>query len=66
MTRMSNQKCKAAHENSEQIATTKYSKNLCAGGEEGNENHFSKLYVALCKNNYKKLVTTTNETSYIS
>ena len=37
---MSNQKCRAAHENSQRIAITKHSKNLCAVGVEGNENHF--------------------------
>ena len=62
---MSNQKCRAAHDNTQRIATTKFNQNLCAGGVEGNEYHFSKSYVALCKNTYKKLVMTTNETSYI-
>ena len=48
---MPNQKCRAAHENSQRIAITKHSKNLCVGGEEGNESHFSNSYVELCKNN---------------
>jgi len=33
--RMSNQKCRAAYENSQRIAITKHSKNLCAVGVEG-------------------------------
>ena len=37
---MSNQKCKAAHENAQQIAISDYSQNLCAGGVEGNEKLF--------------------------
>ena len=38
--RMSNQKCKAAHENTEHIPITKHSQTLCAGGVKGNEKLF--------------------------
>ena len=41
--RMPNQKCRAAHENSQRIAITKHSKNLCAGGVEGNESHLKHM-----------------------
>ena len=40
---MPNQKCRAAHENSQRIAITKHSKNLCAGGVEGNESHLKHM-----------------------
>jgi len=35
--RMSNQKCRAAHDNTQRIATTKFNQNLCAGGVEGQD-----------------------------
>ena len=49
---MSNQKCKAAHGRiAQRIAITEFNQNLCAGGVEGNESHFSRSYVVFFKNN---------------
>ena len=45
---MPNKKCRATNEISQRIASTKHSENLCAVGVEGNESHFSNIYVALC------------------
>ena len=61
---MPNQKCRAAHENTERIAITKHSHNLCAGGVEGNESHFLNHMLCFVKQ-FKKLVSTRIETIYI-
>ena len=63
--RVSNQKCRAAFGDSEQIAITENSQNFCAGGEEGNESHLLNHMLCFVKTIYNKLVWTRTETIYI-